>query len=589
MQSVERFDKTIKLKEIFIMSEEKEKNFRAKDGTYHADAYEVERHEKLLGVPADSGGGFLGGVAGIGGNLLGQAVVFFVLFYIFYYAIRQYAFYVVPWIVLLIALKITLKPKILGIIAGIGVLSCLYGAFIYYPYVIEPSSFTHDNVVTEQTMHRFRGFGNSTELPIGERVTVNGISRDRTVFNITTQDGKTGWVSAEAFPEDAVNPVDDVWAIIKSNINPFNLSHRKRLQRENINPNWKRMHSRDWNNVEKKIAIEYFGQEWTKTEESGLYRSPSTGLTPKALTLAKGVGLSVPAKWQRRNDAAIEKLTGEKRSTVDVEVILLNVAYTPEATIIQLDVSEKDAVDNLETGLDATLTDLETGKVFPLFSYEFVRKSSGNEYFLIFAPTQSKHFALSQMSEKEIKKYGKKLAEKEIVLWNFPEVKVGDLPLQKPKATVLKPNLSATVTASSTTMYGEVMKTVFLIAKKAKMDEMATLKKGDAVIVTGQAIGDWTPVLFDAGTKELKGYVKTADISKERTVVKPVTFPYKVKVTGKCDLYPPSLEGRDCVVNKGEVLKITGQRDNTYYDVEYNGKKLIVNGRILKQNTEPLK
>ncbi|QQO07650.1 hypothetical protein [Breznakiella homolactica] len=45
--------------------------------------------------------------------------------------------------------------------------------------------------------------GATTELALDEKVIVNGISFDKSEFNITTANGVTGWVELEAFPEDA--------------------------------------------------------------------------------------------------------------------------------------------------------------------------------------------------------------------------------------------------------------------------------------------------------------------------------------------------------------------------------------------------
>ena len=109
--------------------------------------------------------------------------------------------------------------------------------------------------------------------------------------------------------------------------------------------------------------------------------------------------------------------------TQDVKVTLLNVIYTPEATIVQLDVEPEEARLYLTAFEKTALKCLETGEVFPLY-YE-AHSDYEEQYILIFPPTQSRHFSII---------HGKKPGKySENVLWDFPEVVVGNRPIQEIK------------------------------------------------------------------------------------------------------------------------------------------------------------
>jgi hypothetical protein len=224
------------------------------------------------------------------------------------------------------------------------------------------------------------------------------------------------------------------------------------------------------------------------------------------------------------------------------------------------------------------LTDLETGEIFPLFTVE---ETDDEQFFLIFPPTQSRHFALSQMSEETRKMLEKKKAG--FVYWNFPEVKVGNLSAQKPKIAAPEPSFSATVTAASTTVYGSVPKTILLIFNTFEMAEVATVKKGDEVTVTGAEVEGWTPVRT---VDEKSGWIKTSDISKERTEIKPQTVPFKVKVETNFAIY---LKGIHTEIYAGEVLTVVEIDDSRNYYITYKGIKQYVSGALIRGNTVQVK
>ena len=537
--------------------DENDGSWLASDNSRHYSEFDADKHSSWIssgGSNNNSSNEINRQVGSAAGSLLGPLIVFAIVAYLFYMALRQYAFYILPVIVLLLALRMGVRRKALTIVAGICALTCLYGAFIHYPYAIEPSPFTKDYVVKESTMHSWRGFGSSTGLTVGEKGQVNGMSRDRKFLNITTPADKTGWVEASAFPEDAIRPADEMWKIIKSNILPF--GDRLMLHRDLWTANDKALRDRDWVSVENKVLRDYLGN---KNEEK--YRPKAEGLTPKAQSMTKGVNQTVAAKWNKENGVVIEELTGKECSTVDTKVTLLNVVYTPEATIIQLD-CEKEARNDMTADRATALTDLETGEVFPLFTVE---KTDDEQFFLIFPPTQSRHFALSQMSEETRKMLEKKNAG--FVYWNFPEVKVDNLSAQKPKTAAPEPSFSAVVTVASSTLYGTEHKTYLFLLTKIKMAEVATVKKGDEVTVTGAEVEGYTPVRLNTAEEE-KGWIKTSDISKERTEIKPVKVPFKVKVTKNF-----LLTGFTMQVYAGDVLTVVEvTNDNDYY-VTYEGKK----------------
>jgi hypothetical protein len=204
-------------------------------GQQHDTAADAERSNQNRGYNADgssnAGGGFVGGASGGMAGLVVGLIFIAVAGMLFYAGIRQYAFYVIPPMLLLLWTNIGLRlfgaytdkrvyiPTLI-IIAG-GVVSALFGMFIYYPNIVEPSPFEADYIVSEAALHPGRnGSGRATPLAVGEKVTVNGISRDREEFKITTAQRLKGWVPAAAFPEDANLPPDDTWSVIKHVI-PF--------------------------------------------------------------------------------------------------------------------------------------------------------------------------------------------------------------------------------------------------------------------------------------------------------------------------------------------------------------------------------
>ena len=181
---------------------------------------------------------------------------------------------------------------------------------------------------------------------------------------------------------------------------------------------------------------------------------------------------------------------------------MLNVIYAPEVTIIQLDVSNKDMMLRIGADFSSTLTDLETGKSFNLLCAETGNNST--EFILIYPPTQSRHFAVTQASKEMKEKMKKKIAKMETVIWDFPEVKVGNLPAQKPKP-VVKAQPTATGTAVVTAGTTQIHRGAF-----ENSSWVGKLKQGDVITITGKDKNGWTPIIWSS---DGKGYwVKTKDI-----------------------------------------------------------------------------
>jgi hypothetical protein len=151
------------------------------------------------------------------------------------------------------------------------------------------------------------------------------------------------------------------------------------------------------------------------------YLDSTSGLTPKALSMAAGVNHTVTSSWKQG-----------KEGTSSLEVTLLNVVYAPEATIIQLGIEEHMAIFDMDVDHSTALTDLETGETFSLFTAEDAMDY--NQFFLIFPPAKSRHFALLQFDSKRREEMEKSIFFTrfgEVVLWDFPEVKAGTVPVQK--------------------------------------------------------------------------------------------------------------------------------------------------------------
>ncbi len=113
---------------------------------------------------------------------------------------------IVAWAMVKSFLRIPLK----GLLALVAAAAVGYfgwkGATSYYNNSnrVFPSTYSADYIVGTQKMHEKRNQrGAEYSLSADEKVTVNGISFNLQEFNITTADGKTGWVAREAFPDDA--------------------------------------------------------------------------------------------------------------------------------------------------------------------------------------------------------------------------------------------------------------------------------------------------------------------------------------------------------------------------------------------------
>ena len=168
-------------------------------------------------------------LAGLLGGALGQAIImlpiialivmlFFLLLaffnglLIFLTTLWLYPVFIGLAIVTGIFLRLRTKSKIISALAlwGILILGCTGSTFYYINGSVKfPTMYNADYIIALEDgsapllYQRRHQKGDVTELAIGERVTVNGITLTYKEYNITTENGVTGWVVREAFPKEA--------------------------------------------------------------------------------------------------------------------------------------------------------------------------------------------------------------------------------------------------------------------------------------------------------------------------------------------------------------------------------------------------
>jgi hypothetical protein len=320
-------------------------------------------------------------------------------------------------ILIVVAIKTAYNRKRMLIGLGLCVLCVPFGMFIYYPNVIEDSPFTHDHIITASAVHAGRNGGGRAKAQVaeGEKVIVNGVSRDRKEFNITTDAGVKGWIPAAAFPKDAADPVDNAFKVAASVFKSNKLLLARDLYGKNSESYGR---DRDWRNVFTGVMGRYLEQkfeEYKKEDGSTGYAwvGGAKGLTFEAMRMALTAGQTTPAR--------VKKTTG-KNVMLDTELTLKSVTYAPEVTMIQIAETEetKETKETLfweDRALinSVVLKDLDTGETFRLWYYERVEVGYDNhsiyEYYFIYPPTKARHFSLSH------EKAGTQP-------WSFPEVTI---------------------------------------------------------------------------------------------------------------------------------------------------------------------
>ena len=365
----------------------------------------------------DASGGFLGSMAGLFGNAIPLLIIAVVLITAIYNGVRQYWLYILAWLPFYFLFKGCIfqgRWKTLLKIIAFGVVVTLFAKFIFYPHVNEPSIFTDDYVVIEADIHsrRFMAGKAIGQVSVGEKVTVNGVSRDRLAFNITTSEGITGWISADAFPEDANFQVDAVLQVVKAQLPILrNSATQSRLIRDDWRNNDRAMRDRDWFNVRQAAMGNYFGLE--VVDGWGRF-GVGSGLTQAALSVAHPVNTAVTGQYYIKLNEIEE-----------FELILHSVMYLPEVTIVRLHTDHERALWSLLSPRDQSweksivLTCLDTGERFPIWDSD----SAGwddLQVVLFFPPTKSRHFSI--IHERTQGWLGRN--SRGVIAWDFPEVVV---------------------------------------------------------------------------------------------------------------------------------------------------------------------
>lgn len=272
-----------------------------------------------------------------------------------------------------------------------------------------------------------------TQLSVNEKVTVNGISFDKQEFNITTVDGKTGWVERAAFPENAA----DMLAITigLDGIDSEEIAIDRQTERL----------------MEKYLEVK---KELIVMDVPTKYYGMSDALRHRSIkTNAKA-----PLMFVDRN--AFKE--GAALADAGVNIVLENILYADDCTLLYLTITEN-TVDSksarawpLAEGLNMpawqkalVVKDLDTGETFPLMQGDYRRSANGEKIkdafkssiVFFFPPFKSRHFSLTHDgvsplpdSNKEtgyggilglMSKYtGQDRAADFYFDYNFPEIKI---------------------------------------------------------------------------------------------------------------------------------------------------------------------
>jgi energy-coupling factor transporter transmembrane protein EcfT len=298
-----------------------------------------------------------------------------------------------------------------------------------------------------------KGTALATLTPNG-KVKVNGVTRDRLEYNITTPEGLTGWVEAAAFPPDALPEKDagNVFAIV--------WKQDGKLVGEGFFS-----FDRDLMNLQPILNERYIVAD--KDGNGDNVFESFRGLRPAAQRMAIPVNLAVSTKWINGQDLLEGKDPADMTENPGVQVVLKSVIYGQECTII---VVESDGIVDFNTGhslfdmvnndhekfmRSLVIQDLDNSGSTPaavLDAISYSQQANGNYaalwdigesgiagMALVFPPLKTRHFSLihtEQVAEKPgfaartglslLAKILKRKPENfdNYAAWDFPEVRV---------------------------------------------------------------------------------------------------------------------------------------------------------------------
>ena len=346
--------------------------------------------------------GFVGGLAGVGvkAMFLGLAMVLILMAVAGLRAVlilaKTFWLYSVVLLLGLIAfifILAKLRNNIVGLFAFI--LICVlgsYGATSYYKNsdMVFASEYSVDYIQALSNGNApllYEKMDNKgkviAELTVNEKVTVNGVNLRRNQFNITTAEGKTGWVELAAFPENANE-------MLSINIGTDGVD----TQDIAIDRKVEQLMTK-YLEVDRNLNIESIPTDFYKMPASLLNRSLRINTQAPLLTVER---------------KALKK--GAELSNTGVNIILENIYYADDCTILYLTVTDPkiwtiagDVLNTNEWKKALTVKDLDTGSEYPLmqakryyhrtYKYEQVGNNYVSSIVYFFPPFKSRHFSLT--------------------------------------------------------------------------------------------------------------------------------------------------------------------------------------------------
>jgi hypothetical protein len=287
-------------------------------------------------------------------------------------------------IVISLFLRIKLKWKKLSFLAF--VLICGIGFWLVGTYYSNssryfPSMFSADfiQVLPDGSLPRLYQKRHQkgtviAELPANQKVTINGITLNSKEYNITTAEGKTGWIVRDALPEDTA----EMLGIISLEFGGARSESELAFDRQ----------------------VRLFMEKYMN------------GNIISKETLNRSVSINVQTPFMQVTAGQLKEGCGLTNS--GAAVTLSNIVYAEDCTILRLTASGNALVslfgssNNNAWKTGFVVTDLSTGEkwnmlqsdLFKLFNYDSAGENSFNsELVMFFPPFKSRNFSLTNSNE----------------------------------------------------------------------------------------------------------------------------------------------------------------------------------------------
>lgn len=247
------------------------------------------------------------------------------------------------------------------------------------------------------------------QLKPGEWVRVNGISFNKTEYNITTWGGITGWVEVNAFPKNAAD-----WLFDRVS------SHGNTMREIGIDR-----------------QVEFYSKKYLtdkKMSDATLRQAIRVNAKTPFMTLSR-------EEYKEKGKEAAFAESG-------MEVTLERIAYYPECTMLHMSVAKTgdypDCQSLGETFETLTVKDIETGNTYDVMpgKYRLAEWSEKDKNHVVFFfwPFQSRHFSITHTGYPQFdKRYGGILSRLSSVAsfgsertfdnycdWNFAEISISN-------------------------------------------------------------------------------------------------------------------------------------------------------------------